>query len=103
MSKRIASLRVEFPNGDVFLVPAKVIAEHRAKHYADGDPDTTYEAEFEYTMTDEYQLRDWAGNNMDWDDVKARAVLQPKPPLPKNYYTGEWGGNLRHVYEGEKS
>ena len=58
------------PDGTRYDVPAKVIAEDRAKYYAENDPDTTYNEEYEYTMQDDYELKDWAANNMNWKDVK---------------------------------
>ena len=75
-------LRVEMPDGSKWDVPAELIAESRAryfaKHDAGGDEKTeeylkAYTEEFETTMNDEYELMDWASNNMDWEDVKDSA------------------------------
>lgn len=61
--------------GHVWHVPAEYIAKHRAKYYGDNDPDTTFEEEFEYTMGDNYEIKDWFLNNMNWSDVASVAVL----------------------------
>jgi hypothetical protein len=69
-------------DGSRWAVAGEVIAHNRAKYYAEDDPDTTYEAEFEHTLTDRYELTDWLGNNMNWDDVEPYAVcVRPARPL----------------------
>lgn len=65
--------------GFVWHVPAEAIAKNRATYYAENDKDTTYEEEFNFTMGDNYELRDWFFNNMDWDDVKDEAKLVATP------------------------
>lgn len=67
--------------GFVWHVPAEVIAKNRATYYAENDKDATYDEEFNFTMGDDYELRDWFFNNMDWDDVKdaAKLVATPAP------------------------
>ncbi|AFL99487.1 hypothetical protein Desde_1055 [Desulfitobacterium dehalogenans ATCC 51507] len=76
-------LRVTMPDGCKWDVPAKVIAEDRAKYYAAADPDTTYEEEFEFTMGNDFELKDWSGNNMNWDEVKdyAEKAILPDPVI----------------------
>jgi hypothetical protein len=66
-------------DGSKWAVAAEVIAHNRAAYYAEDDPDTTYEAEFEYTLKDDYELADWLGNNMNAEDVEAYAV-RIRPP-----------------------
>lgn len=75
-------LRVE-QNGWVWEVPAKLIAENRAKYYAEKDRDTTYEEEYEYTINSNEELYDWYMNNMDWDDVSDEAELVERPEEPQ--------------------
>ena len=72
-------LRVTMPDGSKWDVPARLVAENRAKYYAKNDPDTTYEEEFEFTMSDEYELFDWAADNMNWEDVEEFAVRHLGP------------------------
>ena len=68
-------------SGFVWDVPAEAIAKNRATYYAEGDKDTTYDEEFSFTMGDDYELRDWFFNNMDWDDVAdvAKLIATPAP------------------------
>ncbi len=66
-------LKVRFPNGDLFVVPARVIAEDRAKYYSTVDGydkgSNEWEAEVQNALNDEFEIYDWAGNNMDWADL----------------------------------
>lgn len=62
------------PDRSEWEVPAEIVAKDRATYYAKHDKDTTYEGEFEYTMSSNFELLDWAANNMDWSDVSAHAV-----------------------------
>lgn len=71
-------LRIE-DCGFVWEVPAEAIAKNRATYYAERDKDTTYDDEFNFTMSDDFELRDWFFNNMDWDDVKGAAKLTATP------------------------
>lgn len=85
-------LRITMTDGSKWDVPALLIAEDRAKYYAKVDPDTTYKEEFEFTMSDDFQLIDWAANNMDWDDVEKFAVKvadPPKPDFQESWINGE--------------
>lgn len=74
-------LFIEFSNGEVFKVPAEIVAEDRADYYAELDSDryddTTYEEVFEdekeHALSDRLELLDWAGNNMDWEDFEDEA------------------------------
>lgn len=91
-------LRITMPDGSKYDVPAKIIAENRAKYYADIDPDTTYEEEYEFTMTDSYELKDWAANNMNWDEVKAHAVKVPAEKKEPDYQEG-WINGEKEIVE----
>lgn len=74
-SKNIYAITME--NGDVYGVPAELIADNYAKYYEKNGEDyqENYEAMMEWFHTDDYEFADWAKNNMDWDDVKDKAVL----------------------------
>lgn len=65
----------------VWHIPLEAIADNRAKYYAERDSDTTYQAEFDYVMSDDYEGIDWYCNNMDFEDVADKAVLvfTPEP------------------------
>ena len=76
MSKKI--IRIDFPNGESYEVPAKVIATSRTNYYAKKDninPNSVdwYE-EYDRSMKPD-ELIDWIQNNMIWDDIKDHAIL----------------------------
>jgi len=90
-------LRVTMPDGSKWDVPARVIAENRAKYYAEVDSDTTYQEEFEFTMSDNYELKDWAAGNMNWSDVENHAQYVINPPTP-DYQEG-WVNGEKEIIE----
>lgn len=70
------------PDGTVWDMDARIIAEDRASHYAvrvDGyKPDSPeWQAEVEYALKHPDELEDWAKNNMDWADMQAHLVAAP--------------------------
>lgn len=71
------------PDGSKWAVPVKVIAESRAAYYAKdfgGDIEKSISNDTEPLFeSDEYEIEDWAQNNMNWDDVVGRAACI-KPP-----------------------
>jgi len=76
-------LEVAFNKGEIYRIPAIFIAEHRAEHYAKREDyleqgmnyQQCFDAEVEFLMSDNFELIDWAGGNMDWVDVKDVAIL----------------------------
>lgn len=83
------------PSGAEWGIPAEVIAKHRARHYADNDPDTTFDEEFAWTMENEFELRDWAANNMNWEDV--REFAREITPAPDPDLNAAWGSVEKDV------
>lgn len=74
---------VIMPDGSQWSVPVELIAENRAKYYA-GNAGISMEASLEETwelFQDEFEISDWAKNNMDWKDVskEAEQVVDPEP------------------------
>lgn len=73
-------IRLEFLNGDVFLLPVEVIAKMRTAYYADLDGfvegSQEWKEEMEQSMNG-YEVTDWLSNNVDWSDIKDFAVKQP--------------------------
>jgi len=75
-------LRVTMEDGSKWDVPAKPIAEVRARCYAKHDTGKESGPEFdkvfnelvEDALEDTYEIIDWASNNMNWSDVKDVAV-----------------------------
>lgn len=70
---------IKFKNGENYEIPALVIAENRAKYYAEVDgydlESQEYYDEIDFTLSDQYEIMDWMHNNMDWVDLEDYAVL----------------------------
>ncbi len=69
--------------GFVWHVPLSAVADNRAKYYAENDPDTTYQEEFDYVMDEHSEGLDWFWNNMDFRDVADKAKLVSTPAAKK--------------------
>lgn len=84
------------PNGDIYGVPAEVIAENYAKYYK-GEYGEPYEENFNTMMEwfdkNEYEFSDWAKNNMNWEDVADKAFLIEKKNIPVDFQEGWVNGN----------
>ena len=78
-------LRVEMPNGTVFVVPIKPIALSRAEYYASEFNDNVELSLQEDTIPlfeySHYEIEDWFVNNMNWSDIagEAKLVRDPDP------------------------
>lgn len=90
-------LRVTMPDLSKWDIPAQIIADNRAKYYAEIDPETTYQEEFDFIMSDKYELCDWAANNMNWDNVKECAVKVKETQPPVDYQEGWLNGKKEIV------
>lgn len=68
---------VEMPNGEKWAVPVHIIAFDRAKHYFNrGNEFSSIQDAYKDTeemFEDDYEIEDWARNNMNWDEVKEHA------------------------------
>lgn len=88
-----AALHVTMSDGSVWAILVWDIAYHRAEYYAkdfDGDVIRSLnEDTIPLFEGDEFEIRDWAANNMDWKDFNVTLVS----PAPKPDYQDEWGDN----------
>lgn len=94
-------LTIEMPDGRKWGVPVEVVARSRAAHYAhefDGDVERSMtEDTMPLFESDNYEVEDWAANNMNWSDVEAQAKklqakkLQdaPAPDFQEAWVNGE--------------
>ena len=79
---------VTMPDGSEWAINVMVIAEARASYYAAEFDDSLQQSLDEDTLplfaSDEFEIRDWAQNNMNWCDVEQKAVrvTLPKPLDP---------------------
>ncbi len=74
-------LRVEMEDGSKYDIPVSVIAEHRANCYIEkygGDLQRSLNEDTDPLFkSDDYEIEDWAANNMNWNEVESVAVKVP--------------------------
>ena len=68
-----------------------LIVKDRAKYYVKEDPETSFDKEVEYALEDEYEIMDWAANNMNWEDVvlQAQEVVKAEPDYQEGWINGD--------------
>ena len=79
-------MTVEMPDGSKWGVPVEMIARNRAEHYASefgGDVERSL-ADDTIPMfeADDYEIQDWAVNNMNWEDFDGHQVKLAEAPEP---------------------
>lgn len=71
-------IHLDMPDGLTYAVPVEVVARDRAEHYKAEFNDDLGESLREDTiplfLDHEYEIKDWARNNMNWCDVKDKAA-----------------------------
>jgi hypothetical protein len=95
-------LQFTMGDGSVWEMQAEEIAKRRADYYATRDHEQegldyqkVYEEEYAYTLSDSYELTDWACNNMDWSEIKELSVVV-QPPRDIDY-EAEWAFAQREI------
>lgn len=91
-------------DGSLWKVPVDLIARSRATHYAPefgGDVERSLK---EDTMPlfedDDYEIQDWAANNMNWDEVAPKAAQLRGPlPLSLDDFQEAWTNGSKEVME----
>lgn len=72
-------LKIEMPDGSKWGVPVVIIARNRAAQYAHEYGGDVQKSLLDDTVplfeSDDYEVEDWAANNMNWVDVKEYAQL----------------------------
>lgn len=91
-------LLIDMPDNSVWGIPVEDIARNRAIYYASefgGDVERSLaEDTLPLFESDDFEIRDWAAGNLDWADIKDRAVLvRPAPPV--DYEAGWLNGKMR--------
>lgn len=70
-------LHITMPDGSVWVVPVQLIATNRAEYYArefGGDFNRSLaEDTLPLFRSDDFEIEDWAANNMNWSDVQHAA------------------------------
>lgn len=99
-------LIVTMPDNSQWKIPAKFIAEQRAEYYATRDCEkdkslnysTVFTEEVKYALKNEYEIVDWAENNMNWCDVKDMATELPSKKKELDF-EDEWSNVNKEVVE----
>jgi len=95
-------LCITMPDGSEWAIKVELVARDRATYFTDKEKpgsDEQVEAfyrEFNYTMTHDDEIVDWAVNNMNWSDVEKWA-WQIKPAPNINFQEGWVNGPHRIV------
>ncbi len=92
-------LAVTMPDGSEWAVHVRIIAVSRAKAYT-----LDFDDEYERSLADTircfearpYLIQDWAGGDMNWEDVSAHAK-QISSPEPVDYQEGWINGDTRLI------
>lgn len=94
---------VTMPNGDIYDIPAHVIADNYANYYATKGEDyqENYDAMLYWFDTNDYEFADWAKNNMDWDDVKEHAILLESQTKSCDFQDGWVNGDYEYKFVEE--
>ncbi|MGB1284953.1 MAG: hypothetical protein ACPG7F_00350 [Aggregatilineales bacterium] len=94
MSRKMIELSM--PDGAIFHIPLRFVAEHRAKYYSERDGGTSehiaanFIEEVAWVMEDEFEAIDWMQNSMKWEDL-APVAVRKSPATPPHY--AEWFRN----------
>lgn len=101
---KVKRVRIQFSD-TTWEIPAWVIARHRTQYFANKDLEDSgrvlavvnIREEYEYAMSDDDQLIDWASNNMDWKDVADYARRVNEPTLVDR--DAEWTNAEKRIVE----
>lgn len=78
MNKKIY---IALADGRTYSVLAHDVAHNRATHYAERDKDSTYQSEYDFTISDKFELTDWLFNQMDWYEMSPVLEKTEQDPL----------------------
>lgn len=100
--KRIYAVTMD--NGDIYGIPASVIADNYAKYYQNHGEDYqgNYNTMMDWFDKEDYEFADWAKNNMDWDDVKEHATLLEHRHESTDFQEGWINGEYEYRCSDEK-
>jgi hypothetical protein len=77
-------MTIDMPDGSKWGVPVGMIACNRAAHYAhefDGDEARSLAEDTQPLFeSDDYEIQDWAVNNMNWSDFNGHQVKINEAP-----------------------
>ena len=93
-SKTTAMLRVTMPDGSKWDVPLQAVADSRDEHYVEDKEDTV--TSLRKGDIGEYDVKDWARNDMNWDDV-SKFASKVAEGEPVDYQEGWVNGDMKVV------
>lgn len=83
-------LHVTMPDGSVWAVPVQAVIDNRLAYYRQIDRQID-RADADDEAPDDHEIRDWAPNNMNRDDVAAVAVkVKDRPDLTPDDMQEGW-------------
>ena len=84
-------LRITMSDNSKWDVPAMLIAKHRAREIVKTDNETSFDEEVKFALEDEFEIMDWAANNMNWKDVvlQAHKVIEPQNDCQEGWINGD--------------
>lgn len=99
-------IEITFPNGEVWRIPAQVVAEDRARYFSEldfkrghaADKELAFQAELRFALRHNDELVDYLQNNMDWTDVQVYAV---RVFSPEAYNYAEAFDEAKFAVKGE--
>ena len=89
------------PDHSKWKIPVRIIAESRARYYADKEH-VTFEQSLKFDTLplfeeDPYEIEDWSENNMRWIDVEKYAIMiKDKGLSPEDLEEG-WRNGLKEI------
>lgn len=87
-------IAVAMRDGSVWGVPVIEVANSRADHYKSEYGDDLQRSLDEDTLpmfeSDNYEILDWARNNMNWSDFMGVKKIRDAAPLTKEDFTQAW-------------
>lgn len=88
------TIEITFSNGDIFELPAEIVALDRTNHYSSEDGFEKDSEEWDNMMEEsmnDFELEDWLGNNMNWSDIENDGTWQGKqtPDYEEMWSSGE--------------
>ncbi len=93
-------MTVTMPDGSIYGVPVEMIARNRAAHYAhefDGDIELSLEEDtYPLFESDDFEIEDWAVNQMNWCDFDGHQIKindAPAPDFQDAWMCGDKGFN----------
>jgi len=107
-------MTIEMPDESIWAVPVMKIVQNRlnfcasehAKNFpgeknplADIREKILQEEVLPLFTEDDYEIKDWASGNMDWDDIKEYAIEIPNSKTPTDFQRGWVNGQKELVTE----